>query len=279
MSTPGGGPPHPPTAAPRAAAAPRRPDRWPGTPADAREWVSFAAPGELRTWRFDVTFLTSNWRCVFGRGCQGVLTEPAAELAQGCCSYGAHFVDQQDVDRVQAAARRLSAEQWQFRDRARRGGTVRQRPGQAATTRLVDGACVFLNRPGFPGGAGCALHRAALEDGARPMDYKPDVCWQLPLRREDVTNEDGSVTSTVSQWGRTHWGPGGEDFAWWCTEAREAFSARRPVWRHMHDELEALVGSEVMGKLAAYLAAREASGPLLPHPAVRPPKHGRSGPG
>ena len=22
-------------------------------------------------------------------------------------------------------------------------------------TRVVDGACIFLNRPGFPGGAGC----------------------------------------------------------------------------------------------------------------------------
>ena len=28
-------------------------------------------------------------------------------------------------------------------------------------TRLVDGACVFLNRPGFPTGPGCALHQHA----------------------------------------------------------------------------------------------------------------------
>ena len=51
-------------------------------------------------------------------------------------------------------------------------------------TRLVDGACVFLNRPGFPGGTGCALHRMALREGLHPLLTKPDVCWQLPVRRE-----------------------------------------------------------------------------------------------
>ncbi len=44
-------------------------------------------------WRFDRAFLESNWECTFGRGCQGILTEPAAELNQGCCSIGAHFGD------------------------------------------------------------------------------------------------------------------------------------------------------------------------------------------
>ena len=52
----------------------------PGPPADAREWVSFEDPDEERTWVFDVTFLTSNWTCIYGNGCQGVLTEPAPEL-------------------------------------------------------------------------------------------------------------------------------------------------------------------------------------------------------
>ena len=33
---------------------------------------------------------TSHWSCIYGNGCQGVLTEPAPELAHGCCSYGVH---------------------------------------------------------------------------------------------------------------------------------------------------------------------------------------------
>lgn len=242
--------------------------RWRAAPEDAHEWLSFEDPDEQRLWRFDITFLTSRWQCIFGHGCQGVLTEPAPELEQGCCSYGAHFTGPEDLDRVKAAARKLRPDQWQFAAQGAKG--VSRRQGGAAVSRLVDGACIFLNRPGFPGGAGCALHRAALENGEEPMDLKPDVCWQLPLRREDVTNADGSVTSTVSQWDRAHWGPGGDEFAWWCTEAPEAFGAPEPVWRHMHAELTALVGAKVLAMLASYLEARQHVGHLLPHPTVRP---------
>ncbi|MCI4361418.1 MAG: hypothetical protein L3J91_06900, partial [Thermoplasmata archaeon] len=78
----------------------------------------------------------------------------------------------------------------------RRAGPIRRARGEPSVTRIVDEACIFLNRPGFPGGAGCALHRAALEQGERPLDWKPDVCWQLPLRREDSVGESGRVTTT-----------------------------------------------------------------------------------
>jgi hypothetical protein len=206
-------------------------------PAGAHEWVSFPDPDEDRTWVFDVTFLLSGWHCIYGAGCQGVLTGPAPELEQGCCSYGAHFTDVDDSARVLAAAGKLTAQQWQFRSRGRRGGMVRTDSEGATVTRLVDGACIFLNRPGFAGGAGCALHRAALEAGARPLDWKPDVCWQLPLRREDDTDDDGHVTSTVTQWDRRHWGPGGMDFHWWCTDGPDAFGGKVPVYRHMAGEL------------------------------------------
>jgi hypothetical protein len=101
------------------------------------------------------------------------------------------------------------------------------------------------------------------------MELKPDVCWQLPLRREDVTQADGSVVSTVSQWERSHWGAGGEEFAWWCTEAPEAFAGGSPVWRHMRAELESLVGADIYALLGAYMKGREVAGALLPHPVVR----------
>ena len=54
----------------------------PRPPADSHEWVSFDDLEEERTWVFDVTFLTSNWKCIFGEGCQGVYTAPAPELEQ-----------------------------------------------------------------------------------------------------------------------------------------------------------------------------------------------------
>ena len=240
------------------------------TPPD-REWVSFDDDTEDRTWMFDVTFLLSRWTCIFGRGCQGVLTGPAPELVQGCCSYGAHFTDAGDVSRVEAAAATLEAPQWQFRRQGRSRGVWRTTAQGELVTRLVDGACVFLNRPGFEGGAGCALHRAALDRGERPMDLKPDVCWQLPLRREDHTAADGHVTSTLSEWGRRNWGGGGEEFHWWCTEAPEAFVGAEPVYQAMADELEAMVGVPVYRRLAAWLDARHdlLTGVPLPHPTVR----------
>jgi len=78
---------------------PRRRDRArPAAP--VREWVTFADPDDpKRRWLVDVTWLTSAWRCVFGCGCQGVLTAPTPEMEQGCCSYGAHFSDEDYRDR------------------------------------------------------------------------------------------------------------------------------------------------------------------------------------
>ena len=39
-------------------------------PPDLHEYVTFDAPDEHRTYAFDVTFLTSSWRCIYGEGCQ-----------------------------------------------------------------------------------------------------------------------------------------------------------------------------------------------------------------
>jgi hypothetical protein len=245
-----------------------------GVSLDAHEWFSFEDPDEERTWLFDVTFLASRWTCIYGRGCQGVLTEPAAELQQGCCSYGAHLVDDEDRARVEACVERLDPQHWQYASVARRrGGPVKRTSAGEVVTRIVDGACIFLNRPGFAGGAGCALHQAALAVGERPLDWKPDVCWQLPLRRTDETDDHGHVVTTVREWKRRDWGDGGAEFAWWCTEAPEAFTGGEPVYRALRDELVELIGDLPYRVLAEQLDARvdsSASGEvLLPHPALR----------
>ena len=236
-------------------------------PTSAHEWISFEDPEEDRTWVFDVTFLLSAWSCIFGRGCQGVLTGPAPELVQGCCSYGAHFTDDADVARVKQAAKTLSPDEWQFADRAKKGVIHTAKDG-TRTTALVEDACIFLNRPGFPAGPGCALHQVAVKRGQEPLELKPDVCWQLPLRREDTVASDGHVTSTVSQWDRRHWGEGGSEFHWWCTEAPEAFVGKKAVWQSMGPELAAMVGEPVYEMLAGFLSERAATA-TLPHPTVR----------
>ncbi|MEI2706216.1 MAG: hypothetical protein V9E89_13400 [Ilumatobacteraceae bacterium] len=240
-------------------------ERFQGSPDDVHEWLSFEDPGEHRTWMVDATFLRSAWTCIFGDGCQGVLDGDATHLQQGCCSHGAHFIDDADVQTVVGAVERLRRRHWQFHQHGRNRGVLDTDEHGATVTRLVDDACIFLNRPGFPGGAGCALHVGALDAGERPMDWKPDVCWQLPLRLEHHTDDSGHVTSTLREWKRRDWGGGGEAFHWWCTDAPEAFVGRASVYTYLRDEIIELVGADAYARIGELLVQAVP----LPHPAVR----------
>ncbi len=55
------------------------------------------------------------------------------------------------------------------------------------------------------------------------MDWKPDVCWQLPLRLEEKVDDNDHITKVLREWKRRDWGEGGFEFHWWCTEAPDAF--------------------------------------------------------
>jgi hypothetical protein len=244
-------------------------------PDDLHEWVSFEDPDEERTWVFDVTFLLSSWSCIYGHGCKGVLTEDATEMAQGCCSYGAHFVDEADVANVVAHVVRLTSDQWQHKKKAAKKGFLASSEPESdggdpvTTTRLVDDACIFLNRPGFARGAGCALHVAALDAGERPLDWKPNVCWQVPLRLVEHVDENGHVTSTLREWKRRDWGDGGREFHWWCTESSDAFVGSNPVYEYLRDEIIEMVGAKPYELLVTQLERRRSKPTPLPHPAVR----------
>jgi hypothetical protein len=234
-------------------------------PGPTREWVTFDDPKEDgRRWQIDVTFLLSSWQCIFGCGCQGVLTENAPEMVQGCCSYGAHFSNRKDRDHVAKVSKELRDDEWQFAAVGRKKGIYakcgKDEDGkQEWRTRLVEDACVFLNRPDFPGGAGCALHVHAMRTGQHHSELKPEVCWQLPLRRIDEEQEDGTVTSTLTEFAREGWGDGGDDFAWWCTEAPEAFPGKEPVYRSLGVELRKMLGDPLYRRVVSYLDDRRTS--------------------
>ena len=238
-----------------------------------REWVSFDDPKEERRWQIDVTYLLSSWTCIFGAGCQGVLTGPSPELVQGCCSYGAHFSDKKDRDLVVRAAKQLTDDEWQFAATARKKGIYakagKDEDGKVEwRTRLAEDACIFLNRPGFAGGVGCALHIHAERTGKHHSDVKPEVCWQLPLRRIDEEQDDGSVVSTLTEFARDGWGEGGDDFAWWCTEAPEAFVGTEPVYKSLGEELRKMMGNKLYKQVVAYLDERVDAKPApVVHPA------------
>lgn len=241
-------------------------------PEDLHEWISFEDPDEHRTWVFDATFLRSRYTCIYGCGCKGILDEPAPDLALGCCSFGAHFADADDLAAVERTAGRVGDEHMQFHaEMVDAGFTAEGEPGDdgepTATTRLVDDACIFLNRPGFDGGVGCALHIAAEAAGERPLDWKPQVCWQVPLRLEHSEDESGHVTSRLREWKRRDWGPGGDEFGWWCTEESDAFVGDRPLYLSARDDIVELVGEHIYETLLPLLDRPNWT--PLPHPALR----------
>ncbi|MDE3031907.1 MAG: hypothetical protein KGI65_09880, partial [Acidobacteriota bacterium] len=150
-------------------------------------------------------------------------------------------------------------------------GTTRVKRNGEIVTRLVKDACIFLNRPDFHRGSGCALHVLALDTGESYIPLKPEVCWQLPLRRDEEVADNGRVVTRIGQWNRADWGAGGNDFHWWCTEAPEAFGGTRRVADSMGEELVAMVGKEIYDLVMAYLneRARRPSSTRLAHPVVR----------
>ncbi|MBK6872158.1 MAG: hypothetical protein IPJ14_15305 [Kineosporiaceae bacterium] len=259
-----------------------------------RFWVEFPDPsgpvGELdpssrsepaqteQIYRCDLTFLTSAWTCIYGRGCHGIYADRPTD---GCCTLGAHFADKNDRVRVSKAVKRLTAKQWQHKSLGDDEGWTDRDESGTRTTRVVDGACIFLNRPGFaPGtfadGAGCALHRLALEEGVDPLELKPDVCWQLPLRRSYRTVErpDGSsyLEITLAEYDRGGWGAGGLDLDWYCTGSPAAHVDDRPVYLTLRGEIVALIGQKAYDVLVTHceqvMASRRAR-TLVLHPASR----------
>jgi hypothetical protein len=198
-------------------------------------------------WRFDPTFLRSNWTCIWGRGCLGIHDEPTEELGQGCCSVGAEFGDEDEARMISALAATLDPTRFEHHAAAADGGIFAD-PARMST-RVVDGACIFLNRPGFDGGAGCALHLAAIDADESPLDWKPSVCWQLPIKVDWAPTDDGREVATVRGWTRSDWGDEGETMAWCCTEGERAYVGDRPVVESLGEELSAIVGTAVYVEL------------------------------
>ncbi len=227
----------------------------------ARRWqaehVSDTAPdSELitidddgTTWQFDRSFLESNWTCIWGDGCKGILDRPSEDLMQGCCSLGA-VLDPDEARMLSALAPMVSPERFQFHEEAERSGVFADPSGENGWhTRVVDDGCIFLNRPGFSGGAGCALHLEALANDERPIDWKPGVCWQLPVHIDWEPTGDDTETATMRPWKRADWGDHGKTMAWCCTEEPEAYRGDRQVIDTLADEIEEMVGTPVFVEL------------------------------
>jgi hypothetical protein len=234
-----------------------------------RAFVEFPDPADAtQVFRCDLTWLTSCWTCIFGSGCAGIYADAPDS---GCCTLGAHFSDEADEQRVAAYVGELTADDWQHRAEGLAGGWTEEVDGERKT-RVVDGACIFHNQRGFPGGYGCALHAWSLRTGRKPHTTKPDVCWQLPTRRQfrDVDRGDGTTYTEVSigEYDRRGWGPGGHDLDWYCSGNTEAHVGLEPVYVSNRDELVELMGPAAYTVLAGLCEERLASTVVpAPHPA------------
>ncbi|MGO1974789.1 MAG: hypothetical protein ACTH2Q_17675 [Propionibacteriaceae bacterium] len=243
-----------------------------------RAFAEFVDPDDSdQVFRCDLTWLTSRYRCIFGEGCPGIYADRPAD---GCCTLGAHFADEEDEQRVKKSVKQLSKEQWQFKAEGKKNGwvewedpeTVAAGEEPARKTRVHEGGCIFLNRPGFEGGAGCALHLLALDQGRDFVETKPDVCWQLPIRRQyrTVTRTDDTTYTEVSigEYGRDGWGPGGHDLDWYCTTNTEAHNGTEPVYLNNEPELVALMGKAAYAELRTLCEDFEnRPGTAMRHPA------------
>jgi hypothetical protein len=240
-----------------------------------RAWVEFADPGDAdQMFRCDLTWLTSSWTCIFGNGCKGIYADQPDGV--GCCTLGAHFSDKDDEKRVKKFVKELTPETWQHYDP--KNWTEKDEEG-ARKTRVVDGACIFANRPGFEGGEGCALHGHALRTGRHFIETKPDVCWQLPIRRtyDHVKRPDDTevLVISIAEYDRRGWGPGGHDLDWYCSGNTEAHVGKDPVYISNSAELTQLMGAKAYEELVLHcerhLASRTrfALHPADPKPAKR----------
>lgn len=229
-----------------------------------RAYVEFANPDDAsEVIRADLTWLTSSYLCIFGQGCAGIYADSPDT---GCCTLGAHFADDEDEQRVAGFVAQLTPEHWQFHP----GGRAKKKDwietdedGERKTLAIeVDGqrGCIFHNRADFATpsgatpGAGCALHGLALEQGRNPLETKPDVCWQLPIRRtfREVERLDGTSYTEVGigEYDRRGWGPGGHDLDWYCSGNTEAHVGAEPVFVTNRPELVALIGEGAYDELA-----------------------------
>ena len=265
-----------------------------------RDWVEFENPANPEEiFKCDLTWLTSYWQCIYGNGCCGI---DADKPDAGCCSDGAYYAGKEDEKRVFEAAKKLTRADWQFYDQARPkkvGGKLQITEiglDKDRKTKKIKDSCIFLNRvgyeaPGYTGSFGCALHHLALKEQVHFVDTKPDICWQLPIRRSWETREYGDEEITVvviGEYTRTAWGEGGADFDWYCTSNSEAHMGRVPVYKSSEVELTKMMGRKGYAELvklcdsrmAAISATRKAQKkrelPLFViHPATKAVQEGR----
>jgi hypothetical protein len=200
---------------------------------------------EVRTqntaWLIDLEFLLSSYECQWGRGCKGI-NQDAPDL--GCCANGAYLTEG-DEALVREKVALLTPDIWQhygadYLEPVREKNRIGLSKKVGYKTALVDpdnpvSGCVFANRTGWGGQVGCAFHIAAERAGEDYRDWKPEICWQMPLLA-DYSDELEMHILRMFHWSK-------DDYDWFCSQDEVAWVADKPLYLTMENELKRLVES------------------------------------
>lgn len=219
------------------------------------------------TWVFDASFFGSAWQCIWDSGCVGIEAYDATTQRTGCCSVGVELEDEDEAMLIAALAACIDPLRFAKHEAAADVGIFAD--SERRFTRVVDGACIFFNPVDATAPTGCALHIEAQAQSESPLEWKPAVCSQVPVRID--THARGSQTEhLVRAWTRSDWGEEGSEMLWWCTERNQrpglpdAFRAETPVALRLQPEISAMTSPRVAAELV------ERIGEML-QPNTRPP--------
>ena len=253
----------------------------------ARSSSSPTRPTTSEVLRCDLTWLTSSYMCIFGQGCHGIYAD-APDV--GCCTLGAHFADKDDEKRVATyvdhARRRSSGSSEAAGPQGAQEGldrastttaSARPAPSRSTASRRASSTTAPTSRRRRRA-APCTHWRSST--GKNPLETKPDVCWQLPIRRtfRNVERQDGTSTPR-SRSASTTGAAGGPAATTWTGTARATprrTSRAEPVYVTHEAELAELMGTAAYDELVrhceAHLRSRSAAGAAPRRPALtRPP--------
>jgi hypothetical protein len=217
------------------------------------DWVTFTGPSG-KVYQANVSFLLSNYNCIYGQGCHGLLNRYTDFSDVACCERGVTFIDDDDFNHVSQMVTELTEEDCDNIDHVRtKGWYISGKNGKPYKTRKMNDGCIFANRTGGSAGKpGCAFHHLAERTERHYADTKPYICWTVPLLfgNEIDLEEGGPEIIQISAFTSDSWG-GDEDrdgkrghMGFWCIDAPDAYGDSRAVYQSNGYELRKLMGNE-----------------------------------
>jgi hypothetical protein len=226
----------------------------------------------------DIVALTSNYNCIYGRGCQGVTPFsgegpdqhlPADRSVTGCCrttpGYGLAIAEVGAADpavvdsplRVQAFVEQLRPDEAQHYERIASGDWLVEKQDDDgiwdSRHTAVGGSCIFLNTEMANGKHGCSLYHLAERLGLDAKHTRPFVCHSAPADVFTIgeTNDEKGRRLLVTL--RPPWFGWFAPEGYFCTKDPAAFTATEPVFLRMESEFTWLLGADVYAALRPVL--------------------------